>query len=88
MKTPKRTYTTCFLEWGDEFAGRLSSGQQRAYARWKRKNRIARLKDKIARLTAENKWLAEERLTYINRYFDTLADLVRAYEQLKIKEQK
>lgn len=48
MKTPKRTYTTCFLEWGDEFSGRLSSGQQRAYARWHRKNRIKQLKHTIA----------------------------------------
>lgn len=54
MKTPKRTYTTCFLEWGDEFSGRLSSGQQRAYARWHRKNRIKQLKRTIARLRREN----------------------------------
>ena len=47
MKTPKRTYTTCFWEWGDEFAGRLSSGQQRAYARWHRKNRVKQLKRSI-----------------------------------------
>lgn len=51
MKTPKRTYVTNFLEWGDEFQGRLSSGQQRAYARWKRKNRVKQLKRTIARLT-------------------------------------
>ena len=49
MKTPKRTYTTCFLEWGDEFSGRLSSGQQRAYARWKRKNRVKQLKRSLQR---------------------------------------
>lgn len=51
MKTPKRTYVTNFLEWDDEFQGRLSSGQQRAYARWKRKNRVKQLKRTIARLT-------------------------------------
>lgn len=54
MKTHKRTYTTNFLEWGDEFCHRLSSGQQRAYARWKRKNRIKQLKHTIARLRWEN----------------------------------
>ena len=54
MKTPKRTYVTSFLEWGDEFQGRLSSGQQRAYARWKRRNKIKQLKRTIARLSVEN----------------------------------
>lgn len=54
MKPPKRTYTTNFLEWGDEFCHRLSSGQQRAYARWKRKNRIKQLKHTIGNLTDEN----------------------------------
>lgn len=54
MKTPKRTYSTCFLEWGDEFSGRLSSGQQRAYARWHRKNRVKQLKHTIAKLSFEN----------------------------------
>lgn len=53
MKTPKRTYVTNFLEWGDEFHGRLSSGQKHAYARWKRKNKIAQLKRTIARQKAK-----------------------------------
>ena len=51
MKTPKRTYVTNFLEWGDEFQGRLSPRQQQTYARWKSKNRIAQFKRTIARLT-------------------------------------
>lgn len=55
-------------------------------ARWKRKNRIARLKAKIARLTAENKWLSEERLKYINLYYNALADLVKTYEMLEMKK--
>lgn len=54
--------------------------------RWKRKNRIARLKNKIARLTAENKWLSEERLKYINYYFNALADLVKNYERHEMKK--
>jgi hypothetical protein len=53
MKTPKRTYVTNFLEWGDEFQGRLSLGQQQSYARWKRKNRVKQLKRTIARLEKE-----------------------------------
>ena len=48
MKTPKREHKTNFLEWADEFQGRLSSGQQCAYARWRRKNRVKQLKHTIA----------------------------------------
>lgn len=47
MKIPKRTYVTNFLEWGDEFQGRLSSGQKLAYARWKRRNKVKQLKRTI-----------------------------------------
>lgn len=55
-------------------------------ARWKRKNRIARLKAKIARLTSENKWLSEERLKYINFYYNALSDLVKTSEMLAMKK--
>ena len=88
MKTPKRTpwqHTTQPCLKAD---GELRACINEQHARWKRKNRIARLKGKIARLTAENKWLSEERFTYINRYFDALADLCKAYEQLARKKQK
>ena len=62
MKTPKRHYKTTFLEWDDEFQGRLSSNQQRAYARWKRKNRVKSLKNTIR--TINNK-LADANLSRI-----------------------
>lgn len=82
MKTPKRTYTTNFLEWGDEFCHRLSSGQQRAYARWKRKNRIARFKATIARLRAENAHLKKELQNEINFRFSALKALLETRKEL------
>ena len=66
MKTPKRHYKTTFLEWGDEFQGRLSSNQKRAYARWHRKNRIKQLKNTIFRLTQEKEELNTARVLLRN----------------------
>lgn len=87
MKTPKRTpwqHTTQPCLKAD---GELRACINEQHARWKRKNRIARLKDKIARLTAENKWLSEERLQYINFYYNALSDLVKTREMLDTKKQ-
>ena len=85
MKTPKRTqrYIEAPMRYDDGFIGYTAV----EYNRWKRKNRVARLKDKIARLTAENKWLSEERLKYIEFYFDALSDLVRMQEVFAKKKQ-
>ena len=84
MKTPKRYPATMSV-----YISSKACFDDRA--RWKRKNRIARFKDKIARLTAENKWLLEERNKYINFYFNALSYLVKLREnilQQNRKEQK
>lgn len=80
MKTPKRTqlYIDAPTRYDNGFVGYTAV----QYARWKRKNRVARLKDKIARLTAENKWLSEERIKYIASYFNALGALVNMREEL------
>lgn len=85
MKTPKRTqrYTEAPTRYDDGVVGYTAV----EYNRWKRKNRVARLKDKIARLTAENKWLSEERSKYIEFYFNALSDLVRMQEWFAKKKQ-
>lgn len=53
MKTPKRTYVSNLLEWGDEYYGLLSPEQKEHFSRWKRKNRTTQLKRTIARLEKE-----------------------------------
>lgn len=82
MKTPKRAYVTNFLEWGDEFQGRLTPGQQQAYARWKRKNRISQYKRTIARLTQE---LQQERqkCDYFYVAYSSLAEKLNARKNKK-----
>lgn len=88
MKTPVRNYKTpANLLSQDIEPDFFEQDYNTQAARWKRKNRIARLKDKIARLTAENKWLSEERLKYIDYYFNTLSDLMKTYEMLEMKKQ-
>ena len=86
MKTPKRHHELTTMEHiSTERVWDYSQEQVNAQ-RWKRKNRIARLKDKIARLTTENQWLSEERLKYIDYYFNALSDLVKTYERLERKK--
>lgn len=85
MKTPKRNKGNGYGAACCPFEGPNQTAFE--HARWKRKNRIARLKDKIARLTAENKWLSEERLKYIDYYFNTLSDLMKTYEMREMKKQ-
>lgn len=76
MKTPKRHHElSTLVHICTEKVWDFSQEQVNAQ-RWKRKNHIARLKNKIARLTAKNKWLSEERLKYINYYFNSLSHLV------------
>lgn len=57
MKTPKRTYTPNFLEYGGEYYGIHSQRKKETFSRWKRKNKIRQYKLTIARLSRENKVL-------------------------------
>lgn len=81
MKTPKRYPATMSV-----YASKTELYNDRA--RWKRKNRIARLKDKIARLTAENKWLSEERLKYINYHTNALMALAELREDRLLQREE
>ena len=49
MKTPKRTYTPNFLEYGDEYYGIHSQRKKETFSRWKRKNKIKQLKRSLQR---------------------------------------
>lgn len=49
MKTPKRTYTSNFLEYGDEYYGIHSQRKKETFSRWKRKNKIKQLKRSLQR---------------------------------------
>ena len=84
MKTPKRTQR--YIEAPTRYDDGVVAYTAVEYNRWKRKNRVARLKDKIARLTAENKWLSEERRKYIEYYFNALRDLVSMQEEFTKKK--
>lgn len=87
MKTPKRDYKTPANQLAQDIESDFFEPEYHAQeARWKRKNRVARLKDKIARLTAENKWLSEERIKYIEFYFNALRDLVSMREEFTKKK--
>lgn len=76
MKTPKRERYNML----DIFAEPEKIDAQ--CARWKRKNRVRQLKNTIARLTAENKWLSEERLKYINYHTNALMTLAELREDI------
>lgn len=76
MKTPKRDYKTPENQLAQDIESDFFEPEYHAQeARWKRKNRIKQLKRTIARLTAENKWLSDERLKYINYHTNALMAL-------------
>lgn len=89
MKTPKRDYKTPANQLAQDIELDFFEPEYHAQeARWKRKNRVRQLKDKIARLTAENKWLSEERNKYIEFYFNALSDLVKLHEVVLLQREE
>ena len=85
MKTPKRTaYSGIFNPKYWPFDPPHYAADM--LARWKRKNRIALLKRKIAKLTAENEWLSAERKKYIEYNHIAIMELAKMREILISKE--
>ena len=84
MKTPYRNYPLYERdinpENGDIIMGELNPLLYDT--RWKRKNRTARLKAKIARLTEQNKYLLAELRKTNEYYFNALMSLAKMRDML------
>ena len=88
MKTSKRHFELTTMEHSACERVWDRTQEEVSAQRWKRKNRTAQLKRKIAKLTAQNEWLSAERKKYIEYYFNALIALAKKREELKRKKQK
>lgn len=75
MKTPKRKIIPGLRPEDWPFDPPHHAGDM--LARWKRKNRTARLKAKVARLTERNKYLVAELMKTNEYYFNALRALAK-----------